>query len=253
MSVRQRAQAQAVLPTPRPGTASGRPCDRGGVGAAAGVDDRQSPRTSRGGDRRASRRRAQDHVRDRRSLVLLRSLDRQLPGGGTPVERFAELSALDDTERAAVRTLTQARLGLWRVRAVEPGLSIDLEEVVGDRVVSVHSQNVSRGTARWDVLLGRVIEGAPDQELWGPAAIFTAAEEEEIVTEVERLADERSIPPSAVFQSCAAEDSCASSPRAAPSRRASSRSRATRSWRRMHDGSSRMTKRPSRSSAIPTS
>ena len=132
-------------------------------------------------------------------------LDRQLPGGGTPLERFAELSALDDVERAAARTLTQARLGLWRVRAVEPGLSIDLEEVVGDRVVRVHSQNVSRGTARWDVLLGRVIEGAQDHELWGPAAIFTAAEEEEIVAEVERLADERSIPPSAVFRSCAAE------------------------------------------------
>ena len=132
-------------------------------------------------------------------------LDRQLPGGGTPLERFAELSALDDVERAAARTLTQARLGLWRVRAVEPGLSIDLEEVVGERVVSVHSQNVSRGTARWDVLLGRVIEGAQDHELWGPAAIFTAAEEAEIVAEVERLADERSTPPSAVFRSCAAE------------------------------------------------
>jgi hypothetical protein len=79
-------------------------------------------------------------------------LDRQLPGGGTPLERFAELSALDDVERAAARTLTRARLGPWRVRAVEPGLSIDLEEVVG-----------------------------------------------------ERLADERSIPPSAVFRSCAAE------------------------------------------------
>jgi SEC-C motif len=132
-------------------------------------------------------------------------LDRELPGGGTPVERFAEVSALDDVERAAARTLTQGRLGLWRVRAVEPGLSIDLEEVVGDRVVGVHSQNVSRGTARWDVLLGRVIEGADGHELWGPAAIFTAAEEEEIVAEVERLADERSIPPSAVFRPCAAE------------------------------------------------
>lgn len=132
-------------------------------------------------------------------------LDRQLPGGGTPVERFAELSALDDVERGAARTLTEAHLGLWRVRAVERGLSIDLEEVVGDRVVGVHSQNVSRAMARWDVLLGRVIEGAHGHELWGPAAIFTAAEEEEIVAEVERLADERSIPPSAVFRSCAAE------------------------------------------------
>jgi hypothetical protein len=132
-------------------------------------------------------------------------LDRQLPGGGTPVERFAELSALDDVERAAARTLTQAHLGLWRVRAVEPSLSIDLEEFVGDRVVVVRSENVSRGTARWDVVLGRVIEGAHGHELWGPAAIFTAAEEEEVVAEVERLADEQSIPPPAVFRVCAAE------------------------------------------------
>jgi hypothetical protein len=132
-------------------------------------------------------------------------LDRQLPGGGTPVERFAELSALDDVERTAARTLTRARLGLWRVRAVDPGLSIDLEEIFGDRVVGVRSQNVSRGAARWDVLLGRIIEGAHGHELWGPAAIFTAAEEEEIVAEIERLADGRSTPPSAVFRLCAAE------------------------------------------------
>jgi SEC-C motif-containing protein len=132
-------------------------------------------------------------------------LDRRLPSGRTPIERFAELPALDDVERAAARTLTQAHLGLWRVRTVEPGVSIDLEEVFGDRLVVVQSQNVSRGTARWDVLLGRVIHGAEGHELWGPAAIFTAAEEDEIVAEIERLAGDRSIAPGAVFRRCAAE------------------------------------------------
>jgi hypothetical protein len=58
---------------------------------------------------------------------------------------------------------------------------------------------------RWDVLLGRVIEGARGHELWGPAAIFTAAEEEEVVAEVERLAGERSVPLRAVFRVCAAQ------------------------------------------------
>jgi hypothetical protein len=104
-----------------------------------------------------------------------------------------------------VQALSRAQLGLWRVRAVTPGVSIDLEEVVGDRVVAVHSRNVSRGTARWDVLLGRVIEGAHGHELWGPASIFTAAEEDEVVAEIERLARERSIAPGAVFRLCAAE------------------------------------------------
>jgi hypothetical protein len=132
-------------------------------------------------------------------------LDRELPGGGTPVERFAELAALDDVERAAVQSLSRAHLGLWRVRAAKPGVSIDLEEVLGDRVVLVHSRNVSRGTARWDVVLGRVIQGAHGHELWGPASIFTAAEEDEVVAEIERLARERSIAPGAVFGPCAAE------------------------------------------------
>jgi hypothetical protein len=131
-------------------------------------------------------------------------LDRELAGGGTPAERFAELATLTEVERAAARTLLQARLGLWRVRAVAPGVSIDLEEVLGERVVTVRSANVSRGCARWDVLLGRVIRGVEGHELWGPAAIFTAAEEEELVGEILRLAAERSIEPGGVFRACAA-------------------------------------------------
>jgi hypothetical protein len=132
-------------------------------------------------------------------------LDRELAGGGTPAERFAELATLTEVERAAARTLSGARLGVWRVRAVARGVSIDLEEVLGERVVTVRSANVSRGCARWDVLLARVIDGADGHELWGPAAIFTAAEEEELVAEIERLATDRSVDSGAVFRVCAAE------------------------------------------------
>jgi hypothetical protein len=132
-------------------------------------------------------------------------LDRELPGGGTPAERFAELPELSDVERAAASSLAQARLGLWRARAVEPGASIELEEVLGHRVVTVRSERVSRATARWDVLLGRITSGACGPELWGPAAIFEASEEEELVAEVHRLAAERSITPLATFRTCAAQ------------------------------------------------
>ena len=132
-------------------------------------------------------------------------LDRALPGGGTPAERFAELATLTEVERAAASMLSGARLGPWRVRALTRGGSIELEEVLGARVVTVRSANVSRGCARWDVLLGRVIGGAEDRQLWGPVVIFTAAEEEEIVAEVQRLATERSIEPDAVFRTCACQ------------------------------------------------
>lgn len=132
-------------------------------------------------------------------------LDRELPGGGTPAERFREHPGLSKAEREAAHRLADARLGLWRARSVQPGASIELEEVLGARRVSVSSEHVSCATRRWDVLLGRVMSGARGHELWGPTAIFEAAEEDELVAEVRRLAAERSIPPLATFRACAAE------------------------------------------------
>jgi hypothetical protein len=132
-------------------------------------------------------------------------LDRELPGGGTPAERFCKLPGLSDAERVAASRFTQARLGLWRARSVRAGESIELEEVLGDAVVTVRSEHVSRGTARWDVLLGRVLAGADGHELWGSTAIFQAGEEEELVAEVHRLAAEHSISPHATFRACAAQ------------------------------------------------
>lgn len=132
-------------------------------------------------------------------------LDRELLGGDTPAERFTAVPNLNDAERAAATAVSQARLGLWRARAVRPGSSIELEQVIGERVLTVSSDRVSRGSARWDVLLCRVIDAPRGHELWGPAVIFDAAEEEELVEEIERLARERSIAATDVFRACAAE------------------------------------------------
>jgi len=138
-------------------------------------------------------------------LCAYAHLDRELASGGTPAERFAQLPGLTEQEVAAATSLATARLGLWRARAVEAGASIELEEVLGDRVVTVQSEQVSGATARWDVLLCRVASLTGEHRLWGPAAIFEAVEEEELVAEVRRLAAERDVTPQAAFRTAAAE------------------------------------------------
>jgi hypothetical protein len=54
----------------------------------------------------------------------------------------------------------------------------------------VQSDKVSGEAARWDVLLARVMPGEPPS-LWGPARFFSAAEEGELLSELERRARAR--------------------------------------------------------------
>lgn len=113
--------------------------------------------------------------------------DRELMGGGTPVERYAVRPDLDEREEAAARRIARARLSLQRVRAVVAGRWIELEDVLGGEVVRVRSGKVSREAARGDVLLCRVVEDDPPS-LWGPVMLYAPDEERELIAEVRRLA-----------------------------------------------------------------
>lgn len=113
--------------------------------------------------------------------------DRELPGGGTPAGRYAVLADLPDDERAAASRIAAARLGVHRVLAVEPGSWIGLEDVVRGTRARVRSPNVSRDAVRWDILLGRVMDGEPPS-LWGPTRFFEPRDEPELLAELERLA-----------------------------------------------------------------
>jgi hypothetical protein len=113
--------------------------------------------------------------------------DRELPGGGTPAERYAARADLRAEEREAAERIASADLGLHRVLAVEPGHWIELEDVVSDRRTRVRSTDVSREAVRWDILLGRVMGGDPES-LWGPVRLFVPAEEPELLAELRRLA-----------------------------------------------------------------
>ena len=113
--------------------------------------------------------------------------DRELAGGGTPAERYAARADMPAAEREAASRIATARLGLYRVLAVEPGRSLALEELVGGRRVEVRSPHVSREAIRWDLILARVMAG-DRPSLWGPAQFFEPCEELELRAELARLA-----------------------------------------------------------------
>ncbi len=113
--------------------------------------------------------------------------DRELSGGDTPAKRYAARADLPEDERAAASRIAGARLGFHRVIAVEPGSWLVLEDMVRGTHARVRSQNVSREAVRWDILLGRVIDGDPPT-LWGPTRFFEPCDEPELLAELERLA-----------------------------------------------------------------
>lgn len=113
--------------------------------------------------------------------------DRELPGGGTPAERYAARPDLPADERATALRIAAARLGLHRVVAVEPGSWLLLEDIVSGTRTRVQSANVSREAVRWDILIGRVMDGDPPS-LWGPMRFLEPADEPDLLAELERLA-----------------------------------------------------------------
>lgn len=113
--------------------------------------------------------------------------DRELPGGGTPAERYAARADLPAEERETAGRIAAAGLGLHRVLAVEPGHWIELEGIAGGARTRVRSANVSRDSVRWDILLGRVMFGEPPS-LWGPARLLAPDDEPELLAELRRLA-----------------------------------------------------------------
>jgi hypothetical protein len=113
--------------------------------------------------------------------------DRELPGGGTPAKCYAARDDLPADEREAAARIANAKLGLHRVLAVEPGRWIELEDIVHGTRTRAQSANVSREAIRWDILLGRVMASEP-QSLWGPVRFFKPDDEADLLAELQRLA-----------------------------------------------------------------
>jgi SEC-C motif len=132
-----------------------------------------------------------DRIGERDFVLLLTwfNSDRALSGGGTPIARYLACPDLAPAEREAGERIAAARLGLHRVKAVVPGRSLELEDVLTDALVPVASQTVSREVVRWDVVLCRLMPGDPPATLWGPVLVYAPDEEAELRAELARLAD----------------------------------------------------------------
>ena len=99
--------------------------------------------------------------------------DRELPGGGTPAQRYARLAGLTDSERAIAARIASARLALLRVRSTEPGRAIEIEDVSrGGARVGVVSHEVSSHVQTNDMFVGRLMPGPPSASLWGHMAML---------------------------------------------------------------------------------
>jgi hypothetical protein len=112
--------------------------------------------------------------------------DRLLADGRTPAQRYAERPDLDGGERMVAARIAAARLGIHRVIDVAPGEWIQLEDTVDGVRHRVLSQNVSRGTLRWDLVLGRIMDGEPGA-LWGATRVLEPSEEPRLLDELARL------------------------------------------------------------------
>jgi hypothetical protein len=127
--------------------------------------------------------------RDFALLLTWFNSDRALSVGGTPLSRYLARPDLDPDEREIGERIAAARLGLHRVKAVVPGRSLELEDVLTGALIPVASQTVSREVVRWDVVLCRVMPGDPAATtLWGPVLVYAPDEEAEVLAEVARLA-----------------------------------------------------------------
>jgi SEC-C motif len=131
--------------------------------------------------------------RDFALLLTWFNSDRELSGGGAPVARYLARPDLDPDEREVAQRIAAARLGLYRVRAVVPGHSLQLENLLTGASIAVASQTVSCEVVRWDVVLCRVMSSEPVATLWGPVLIYAPDEEAELLAELERLAAARGL------------------------------------------------------------
>lgn len=120
--------------------------------------------------------------------------DRELSaGGGTPLERYLARADLDPSDRETAERVAAARLGLHRVRAVAPGRSVELEDILTGAPIVAASESVSRQVVCWDLVLCRVMPGRP-LTLWGPVLVYSPDEEPELRVELDRLADAYRLP-----------------------------------------------------------
>jgi hypothetical protein len=109
-----------------------------------------------------------------RSMVW--ALNDYLPadGGPTLMERYIARSELGPSARAIARGLAEARLDVYRVRAVTPGVCLELESLSDNTSVRVGWRDGLEHFRVAEILVARVVDATAAPTLWGPGARFPA-------------------------------------------------------------------------------
>jgi hypothetical protein len=93
------------------------------------------------------------------------------------MSRFAARADLDPSEREIAQGLAEARLDVYRVRAIAAGVGIELEALVGATPVQILADGGLGALAIGDILVARIVRTTSTPTLWGLAARFDGADE----------------------------------------------------------------------------
>src|ERR1035437_7478403 len=111
-----------------------------------------------------------------RGMSMVWALNDYLPadGGPTLMERYIARPGLGPSDKAIARGLAEARLDVYRVRSVAPGVCLELESLSDDTSVGVAWRDGLEHFRIAEILVARVVDATTAPTLWGPGARFPA-------------------------------------------------------------------------------
>lgn len=114
-----------------------------------------------------------------RNMSLVWALNDFAPrdGGLSLMSRFAARGDLDPSEREIAQGLAEARLDIYRVRAVTAGVGIELEALAGGTPVQILADGRLGDLDIGDILVARIVRTTSTPTLWGLAAHFEGGNE----------------------------------------------------------------------------
>jgi len=114
-----------------------------------------------------------------RNMSLVWALNDYVPADGGPplMMRYTERPGLDPSSYEIARGLTEARLEVYRVSAVVPGLWVEIEPLAGGRSLRLPAQDGLERLQTGEILVARMVTATTMPTPWGVCARFAADSE----------------------------------------------------------------------------
>ncbi len=128
-----------------------------------------------------------------RSMSTIWALADHAPADNGPslLARYGERPGLNQQERSIADGLAEAVLDVYRVRAVTPGVGVELEPLRGGPAVLIAGQDGLDRLEVGEILVARVVCSTSVPTVWGLGARFPAASERRWTARISVLPDDR--------------------------------------------------------------